>query len=355
MTVSTSPHSIANVIYGCAGLKLSSREAAFFKQVSPAGFIFFKRNVANPGQFKALVSACRDTVNSRPALFLIDQEGGRVERLQPPYWRHAPSMGSFGHAYEMLGDEHKLVEEALSLNTRLLAIDLRHLGLNVNCLPLLDVPIMGADNIIGDRVFCENIDTITHLGAIVCAALRFEGVLPVIKHIPGHGRGSVDSHKALPVVDTPLEQLIASDFKAFRPFRDEALAMTAHIRYSAIDASEPATFSKIIVEDIIRTHMGFNGLLMSDDLSMGALKGSFALRAKKTMAAGVDLLLHCNGDFQEMQEIAENVKPLDKQQFEKLFLATNALPIAFSNRTIIEAELDSLLKKISKKLKNKIK
>ena len=356
MTSSTMPHGISptgisNVIYGCEGLVLSPAEVAFFTDVSPTGFIFFKRNVANPVQFKALVAQCRKIVGDRPALFLIDQEGGRVERLQPPYWRHSPPMGAFGTAYETLADDRDLVEEALTLNTRLLAVDLRELGLNVNCLPLLDVPIAGADDIIGDRAFSADVDTITHLGAVVCAALKDEGVLPVIKHIPGHGRGGVDSHKALPVVDASLDELTNTDFKAFVPFANEALAMTAHITYSAIDADQPATFSKTIVEDIIRGQMGFSGLIMSDDLSMGALEGSFAERAVKSQAAGVDLLLHCNGDMAEMQAIATKTKALDEAQYQKLESATQDLPQAYSDRDKLEAELDLLMKRISKKLK----
>lgn len=351
MTTSSLPFGISNVIFGCEGTSLSPKEIAFFKDVSPTGFIFFKRNIDNPKQFKALVDQCRQITANRPALFLIDQEGGRVERMQPPFWRHSPPMGAFGFAYESLPNDQDLVAAALTLNTRLLAADLRDMGLNVNCLPLLDVPIAGADDIIGDRAFSENVTTIITLGKIVCDALKAEGVLPVIKHIPGHGRGGVDSHKALPIVDTSLSDLEGSDFKAFKPFSDQALAMTAHITYSAIDADQPATFSKTIINDIIRGRMGFSGLIMSDDLSMGALAGSFAERADKSIAAGVDLLLHCNGDGQEMQDIAKHTKPLEPSQFEKLETATKSLPQAYSDRNVLEAELDLLLKTIRKKLK----
>ena len=351
MTASLVAHKITNVIFGCEGLSLSDAECDFFKDIKPAGFIFFKRNVANPSQFSALVAQCKAIVGERPALFLIDQEGGRVQRLQSPHWRHYPPIGSFGELYEALPNERSKILRALELNTRLLAVDLRLLGLNVNCLPLLDVPTSDGDNIIGDRAFSSNVDTITMLGKIVTAGLQAEGVLPVIKHIPGHGRATVDSHKSLPVVNTSLDDLTDSDFKAFTPFAQEALAMTAHVTYAAIDASEPATFSKTIIENIIREQIGFSGLLMSDDLSMNALKGGFSERARKTNAAGVDLLLHCNGNMAEMQAIAAEALGLTKTQCSKLNNAINALPHEHSSRQDLEDEYDALTARLAVMLK----
>lgn len=339
--------SISNVIFGVSGLTLSAEERDFFKEIQPTGFIFFKRNIENPAQFLQLTSACRDIAGDRPTLMLIDQEGGRVQRLTPPFWRHFPPMGSFGAMVEAHADLQGLVLEALRLNTRLLAVDLRLMGLNVNCLPLLDVPVVGSDNIIGDRAFSNQISTIVKLGQVVVKALKIEGVLPVIKHIPGHGRARVDSHQDLPIVDEPLEILEESDFKAFKPFATEALAMTAHVTYSAL-ANSPATFSKRIIQDIIRQNIGFQGLIMSDDLSMGALQGSFSERAQKTNRAGVDLLLHCNGEMAEMQEIAKEAQILDDNQYEKLENATNKLNPEFSDRATLEQDYEAVLKQIRK-------
>ncbi len=277
-----------------------------FRDVRPWGFILFKRNVETPGQVRALVEALRETVGRPDAPVLVDQEGGRVQRLGPPHWRRYPPGRAYG---EVSGDSWGRREVA-RLGARLMAHDLAMLGVNVDCLPVLDVPAPDGHEVIGDRAYGDTPDEVAMLGRAAAEGLIAGGVLPVIKHIPGHGRARADSHLDLPVVEASLGELDARDFAPFRGLSDMPMAMTAHVVYSAIDKSAPATTSRRAVRRIIRGSIGFDGLLMSDDLSMKALQGDFAERARASLAAGCDVVLHCNGDMAEMKAVLAGTKPL---------------------------------------------
>jgi beta-N-acetylhexosaminidase len=300
----------SRAIYGCAGLALSAAERDFFRQVRPWGFILFARNIESPAQVKALVGELRATVDDASAPILIDQEGGRVARLKPPHWRERPAAARFGALHET---NPEAAREATYLNARLIAHDLASLGINVDCLPVLDVPAPGAHDIIGDRAFAADPATIITLGRAQIEGLLDGGVLPIMKHIPGHGRAGSDSHLALPRVAAALEQLSASDFVTFRSLDQCPIAMTAHVVYESIDPQRPATTSPKVIRDVIRGEIGFDGLLMSDDLSMKALDGPLSVRAKAALFAGCDLVLHCNGDMDEMRDVASEVTELDGQ------------------------------------------
>ena len=295
----------AACIFGCAGPELTAEEDAFFRDVKPWGFILFKRNVEHSAQVKALTAALRETVDRADAPVLIDQEGGRVQRLGPPHWPKYPA----GRAYAELAANDPLTGRAVArLGARLIAEDLRQIGINVDCAPVLDVPTKGAHDIIGDRAYGQTVEGIAALGRAFAEGLIAGGVLPVIKHIPGHGRATADSHLDLPVVETPRDELEA-DFEPFRMLSDMPMAMTAHVVYSAIDAKRPATTSPAAIR-LIREDLGFSGLIMSDDLSMKALKGDFASRARRSLAVGCDVVLHCNGDMAEMTAVARGIKSL---------------------------------------------
>jgi beta-N-acetylhexosaminidase len=292
------------VIFGCGGPRLSDRERAFFRDVNPLGFILFQRNCETPDQVRGLLAELRAAVGRDAAPVLIDQEGGRVARLKPPYWPSYPAARTLA----ALGGERAL--EAVRLGARLIADDLAALGITVDCLPVLDIPVAGSDAVIGDRAYGDRPGPVAALGRAACAGLLAGGVLPVLKHIPGHGRGTVDSHHALPRVEAPRKALEENDFAPFRALADMPLAMTAHIVYTAFDAERPATLSRRVIDEAIRASIGFDGLLMTDDLSMRALGGSFAGRAASALEAGCDVVLHCNGDMAEMTEVAGAVAPL---------------------------------------------
>ncbi len=298
----------SRAIYGCAGLVLSAEERDFFRDVKPWGFILFARNVASPDQIKKLVAQLRDTVADAKAPILIDQEGGRVARLKPPQWLARPPAAPFGALH---AENPQRAREAVYLNARLIAHDLTQLGINVDCLPVLDVPVPGSHDIIGDRAFAADPTTVIALGRAQIEGLLEGGVLPVMKHIPGHGRAGADSHLALPRVGASLSELSASDFVTFRSLNTCPIAMTAHVVYDSIDPQRPATTSPKVIRDVIRGEIGFEGLLMSDDLSMQALDGPLSLRAKAALFAGCDLVLHCNGDMGEMKDVAAEVKELE--------------------------------------------
>lgn len=289
------------VILGCAGTVLSDDEKRFFAEADPFGFILFARNVESPQQLRALTADLRECVD-RDAPILIDQEGGRVRRLRPPLWRDAPPMQPFGRWYQK---NPPAAEAALRLNIHLMADELRQMGVTVNCAPVLDVPVEGAHDIIGDRAFSHKPKIVGHLGRTVCKAFLERGVYPVIKHIPGHGRSLEDSHIGLPVVTETLDALAETDFVPFVMLKDAPFAMTAHIVYSEIDNDRPATLSPIVINSVIRQQIGFDGLLMTDDLSMKALSGDFTELAQQSLAAGCDLTLHCNGEMAEMQAVVK--------------------------------------------------
>ncbi|MCX7280104.1 MAG: beta-N-acetylhexosaminidase [Alphaproteobacteria bacterium] len=304
----------SRAIYGCAGTRLSATELDFFRQVRPWGFILFARNISDPAQVKALVEDLRGTVGDAQAPVLIDQEGGRVARLKPPQWRARPPAAVFGALH---AQNPEAASEATYLNARLIAHDLASLGINVDCLPVLDVPVPGAHDIIGDRAFATTPATIIALGKAQIQGLMDGGVLPVMKHIPGHGRAGADSHLSLPRVSATVEELSASDFVTFRSLDQCPIAMTAHVVYESIDPQRPCTTSPKVIRDVIRGEIGFDGILMSDDLSMKALDGPLSVRAKQAIFAGCDLALHCNGDMEEMREVASEVKELEGESLRR--------------------------------------
>ncbi|MEZ5897992.1 MAG: beta-N-acetylhexosaminidase [Hyphomicrobiaceae bacterium] len=297
----------AALIAGLSSTSLTDEERAFYRDVRPAGLILFSRNCHDLEQIKTLIAQTRDAVGAEDFLVLIDQEGGRVQRLRGALGRALPPARRYGDMYARVG-MHAI--HAARVVARLMAEDLRALGINTNCTPVLDVPVPGAHDIIGDRAFGTDPFTIIALAHEVIAGHIAGGVVPVIKHIPGHGRARSDSHLALPVVETPHAQLSASDFVPFHALRDAPAAMTAHVVFSAIDDSAPATTSRRVTQDIIRGEIGFDGLLMSDDLSMHALSGPMRTRAESVIAAGCDVALHCNGDMSEMRAAAEGVPTL---------------------------------------------
>lgn len=292
-------------IFGTAGPSLTSDERAFFTKVKPAGYILFARNIETPEQVKALTADLRALTPGFDPVILIDQEGGRVQRLRPPHWRFAPPAADFG---KLFASDQAAARKATRLNMRLIGTELAELGIDVDCAPVVDVPVEGAHDIIGDRAYGRTPDVVAALAGACCEGLIDAGVIPVIKHIPGHGRAASDSHLELPVVETDLASLRATDFAAFkllvRDTRVPMFGMTAHVVYRAIDPAQPATQSANVIADIIRGEIGFEGLLMTDDLSMKALSGSFEDRTARSMTAGCDVALHCNGDMAEMVAIA---------------------------------------------------
>jgi len=256
---------ITSVIFGCKGHELTSEERAFFKATQPWGFILFGRNVDTPDQVSKLVADMKSCVEHDDVPVLIDQEGGRVRRLRPPHWQEYVSGSVIAETYRK--DKDKGLRLAW-LQSRLMACDLIKLGINVDCLPVLDVPVAGSHDVIGDRAYGHDVDSVSEIGLAASNGLLDGGVLPVIKHIPGHGRAGVDSHKALPVVKDDLETLKQTDFEPFKRLAHMPMAMTAHVTYEAIDKENCATLSKPVISDVIRGMIGFNGLVMCDDISI---------------------------------------------------------------------------------------
>jgi beta-N-acetylhexosaminidase len=289
------------IILGCAATALTPDEIAFFRDERPWGFILFARNIADAAQVTDLVGALVDCVGRSDVPIFIDQEGGRVQRLRPPLAPNYPPGSALGALYR---HEREAGLRAAWLMSRLHAFDLLRLGINADCLPVLDVPVEGAHDVIGNRAYGKDPGPVAAMGRAAMQGLQDGGVLPVIKHIPGHGRAFADSHHALPVVDASLDALRAHDFPPFAALRDAPMAMTAHVVYTAIDPERPATTSPVAVSRIIREELGFDGLLMSDDVSMNALSGDFAARTQAILAAGCDVVLHCNGVMDEMRAVA---------------------------------------------------
>jgi beta-N-acetylhexosaminidase len=305
--------SISSVIYGLGGPRLSPDEKAFFRDIDPWGFILFARNIEGINQVSRLTLELRDCVG-RDAPILIDQEGGRVARLRPPTWRAAPAAQRFADLWFV---DEELAIEATRVNHRLLAHELRTIGVDVDCAPVADLRIEGADDIIGDRAFGTTPEPIIHLGRAAMEGLMAGGVAPIIKHIPGHGRAKADSHLELPVVPEEHGLLSETDFAPFKGLNDAVMAMTAHIVYADIDRDQPATQSADVVGKVIRGEIGFDGLLMTDDLSMKALSGSFRERGELSLKAGCDMLLHCNGQMTEMIGVAEGATGLAGKALER--------------------------------------
>lgn len=289
-------------ISGCAGVSFSAEEEAFLAQANPWGLILFRRNIGTPDEVRALTDRFRDIAGRADAPVLIDQEGGRVQRMGPPHWPRYPA----ARRYCAIPDGAALSRTAaLRLAGRVMADDLRKAGITVNCAPVLDVPAPGSHDIVGDRAFGDSAGAVALHARAFAEGLLAGGVLPVIKHMPGHGRARADSHVELPVVEAGRAELEAEDFAPFRALFDMPLAMSAHVVFTALDPERPATVSPKVVEEIMRGHMGFDGLIMSDDLSMQALSGSLRERAEATFAAGLDMALHCNGNLEEARQVAE--------------------------------------------------
>lgn len=322
--------SVSACILGCAGPALTKAERAFFADVRPWGFILFARNIEAPDQVRALTAALRDTVGRSDAPVLIDQEGGRVQRLGPPHWRRYPPGRAYGGA---TGDPRELAR----LGARLMAHDLAALGINVDCAPVLDVPDPEGHAVIGDRAYGDAPDRVAVLGRAACEGLIAGGVLPVVKHVPGHGRARADSHLELPVVDAAWRELDARDFAPFKALSDMPMAMTAHVTYAAIDAKRPATTSRKVLRKVVRGAIGFDGLLMSDDLSMNALRGDFRDRAQNALRAGCDVVLHCNGDMAEMRAVAAGTGALKGAAKRRAQAALARLPRAIEPFDVAEA------------------
>lgn len=293
-------------ITGLAGLSVSASERAFLRDARPWGMIIFKRNVSTPNQVRELVQSFRDNVGWE-APVLVDQEGGRVQRLGPPHWPVYPPGARYGELYDR---EPASGIAAARLGGHLIAADLKVLGIDVDCLPLADVPVSESDPVIGDRAYGSEPGKVAVIAKAIAEGLQAGGVLPVLKHLPGHGRATADSHHKLPVVGTDRATLESTDFAAFRPLADLPLGMTAHVVFSAIDPVAPATTSVTMVGQVIRGFIGFRGLLMSDDVSMNALSGTIAERSRAALAAGCDVVLHCNGDLREMSAVASVVPEL---------------------------------------------
>lgn len=325
-------------IYGCSGTALTDEERHFFREAQPWGFILFARNIDKPEQVRRLIGDLREAAGHE-AEVLVDQEGGRVQRLRPPHWRAYPPGRRFGELYER---DVETGLHAARLGAKLMAAELRYLGFTVDCLPVLDVPVPGAHDVIGDRAYALTPGPVAALGLAASEGLLAGGVLPVIKHIPGHGRAGVDSHLSLPVVDTPAADLERVDFAPFHALRHLPLAMTAHVVYSAYDADRPATTSPLVIDKVIRRHIGFDGLLMSDDLSMEALSGTLAERAKASLDAGCDLVLHCNGKMAEMEAVAPEVPILSGRALERSEKA-----ISLRKSSLVPLDIDLAIRQFS--------
>jgi len=329
---------LAALVLGCEGTVLTAAERDFFRDANPLGFILFRRNVDNPDQVRALVDSLRDAVG-RHAPILIDQEGGRVARLRGPHWPELPAARTVGD----LTDPEKAARAAW-LHGRLLAAMLADLGIDVDCAPVADVPVPGAHDVIGDRAFAMDPARVAALAAAQAAGLLAGGVLPIIKHIPGHGRAFADSHKELPVVTTARAELEAWDFAPFKALAHLPAAMVAHVVYTDIDTDRPSSISPTVIGDIVRGYIGFDGLLFSDDLSMQALSGTLGQRTAAVLAAGCDVALHCNGQMAEMLDVVAHARALDAAALRR-WSAASALVVAAPPTDInaLRAEFDRLL------------
>ena len=331
-------------ITGVSGLELSAAEREFIRAERPWGFILFKRNIDSPAQITSLVRELRNSVDNPDAPILIDQEGGRVARLGPPHWPVYPPGAVFGALYDI---DPELGFRAARLSSRLIAADLIALGVTVDCLPLADVPIAGADAVIGNRAYGTEPAKVAAIARAVTEGLVQGGVLPVLKHIPGHGRATADSHFRLPTVETSRDELDRTDFAAFQPLADLPMAMTAHVVFSALDPAHPATTSATIIRQVIRGVIGFQGLLMSDDVSMNALAGTIAERTRAIVNAGCDMVLHCNGKLDEMRDVARETPELTGEALQraKRALASRKQPEPLDRRAA-RAELDALMNRV---------
>ena len=341
MPHATAAPPVKAIVFAPLGPALGEDERAFFAAHNPLGFILMGRNCVEPGQVRRLVAELRACVDREDAPVMIDQEGGRIARLGPPHWRTAPPAARFGALAE---HDSAAAAEAARLNARLIAAELIDLGITVDCAPVVDVPAAGGHEIIGDRAFGPDPERVSMLGRAVCEGLIAGGVAPVLKHTPGHGRATADSHVALPVVEAPRAALEAVDFAPFRALNSMPWAMTAHVRYAALDANAPASTSPAVIAGAVRGDIGFGGVLLSDDIGMAALSGAMGGRAAAVIAAGCDVALHCSGESGEMTEIAAAVGAVREETRERL--ARSAALVAEpdgDDLTAMAARLDELL------------
>lgn len=328
------------LILGCSGLTLTPEEKAFYREHRPWGFILFGRNIGDAGQITDLIASMRDCVGWN-APVLIDQEGGRVQRIKPPILQAYPSAQVLGDIYRQ-GREKGL--RAAWLMSRLHAFDLTRFGFTMDCLPVLDVPVEGASNVIGNRAYGFHPEMVAEMGKAASEGLKAGGMLSCMKHMPGHGRGMADSHHELPVVNASRAELEAHDFAPFRALRDEPCGMSCHVVFSAYDRDNPATTSSRVIEDVIRGHIGFDGLLISDDSSMNALKGTLGERARAIAASGIDIVLHCNGVMDEMKQVVAEAKALSGKSAERAARALASIrPADGCSEESVRAEFNALL------------
>jgi beta-N-acetylhexosaminidase len=339
----------SNAIIGCASTKLSVAEKALFKQMRPLGLILFARNIATPKQVSALVDEFKRITDNEFALILIDQEGGRVSRLPATHWRIPPSPTEFAKLYKHSPDA---AMRACEINYQLIGADLKRIGVNVNCAPMLDIPQPDASTVVTDRALGDTPQKVIALGQATITGLQSSGVEPVIKHGPGHGRGTTDSHKALPIVAADIDTLAKWDFLPFEHFKHASMLMTAHILYTAIDAELPATLSSKVIHEVLRKHIGFDGLIMTDDIDMHALSGATAQKAEQALSAGCDVVLQCSGKIDDLRSLETALQPLADKALERAQFAASkaaASPVDIDETTLLE-ELSELLLKGSTQL-----
>ena len=331
-----------NIIVGVKSTRLSNNERALFAELQPWGIILFARNINDPNQVIALINDCKEALQRSKLMVFIDQEGGRVSRLPSTHWRIPPSPTVFANIYETNKD---IAMRACLLNSTLIGLELKALGINANCAPMLDVPQPNASTIISERALGKTPATVISLARQVVSGLKLAGVAPVIKHMPGHGRAVSDSHLELPKVSATLKSLNQWDFMPFQALNGEAMAMTAHIVYSQIDSQLPATISQEMISSIMRENLGFDGLIMTDDINMQALSGSVSSRAQQALSAGCDIVLHCSGEYDEMKSLLNVASDIEGKTLKRVLAAQH---IAFKepatlSPTDIQDELSTLM------------
>lgn len=332
------------VIFGCSDTKLSSKEAAFFSNVKPFGFILFKRNITDPEQVKALVKDLRESVGRSDVPIFIDNEGGRVARLKPPHWPSLPAMRVLGEIYER---NEKAGLEAIRLHSLIKAHRLIELGINGNCAPVLDLMIEGADNVIGDRAFSNNPFHVAKCAKIVIDTFLASGVLPIIKHMPGHGRVTADPHIRLAHVDADYTTLETEDFIPFKELKDAPMAMNCHVVFNALDTTKPASLSPKIHKEIMRGVIGYEGMIVSDDLAMGALTAPLEERGIEALNAGADIIMYCSGNLDEMKKLSTNLPDIKPESQTRWIKAKQQVSDAMHNKISdiksVEDELNNYL------------
>ena len=338
----TFDHPPSNGIVGCASIQLTEPEKVLFKRMRPVGLILFARNITTPEQVSALVDEFKHITDNEYALILIDQEGGRVSRLPASHWRIPPSPTEFAKLY-LKSPEAAIC--ACELNYQLIGADLKRLGINVNCAPMLDIPQADASTVVTDRALGDTPKGVIDLGQGTINGLQHCGVEPVIKHGPGHGRGTQDSHKALPIVEADFDTLSKWDFLPFAHFKDQSMLMTAHILYTAIDNQFPATLSPKVINDVLRQHIGFDGLIMTDDIDMHALSGTTAHKATQALSAGCDVVLQCSGKIDDLRALESALQPLAGKALERAHIAVSkaALTLTDFDELACLNELSALL------------